>query len=222
MWKVPCGAHGLLSEAFVLKKTCAGRLTRLASSTGHRPQARAHLAGEDTAGTNTFSQVIVKKKKNKDGQSWECLALPLKDPLRYQTDPVKKQDVSRLLMTAFQTGGIPASFAENYHFKLAMKTLQELLVGETPWKPPGRKELAVMRPLEAAAAVKQTKIWMASDRHVTLAVEGRKMAEGRWKESMLNTAAWASVFSGTLGPTTVECCRGFKSSTAALALFACL
>ena len=142
----------------------------------------------------TMTNAPPKKKKRDAGeQSWDILSAPLSDPSRYRVDAANKKDVSRLLAVAFSTGGVPSSFAENYHFKLAMKTLQEVLVGSAPWKPPGRKDLAKMRPLEAAAAVHDTSVWMASVRHLTLAVDGRKMAEGRFKESMLNTAAALSV-----------------------------
>ena len=96
-----------------------------------------------------------KKKGDAAGQSWDFLSPSLTDPSRYRVDAANKKDVSRLLAVAFSTGGVPSNFAENYHFKLAM------------------------RPLESAAAVHDTSVWMASTRHLTLAVDGRKMAEGR-------------------------------------------
>ena len=155
-------------------------------------QARAFLAGDDVSNMGTMTDAPPKKKKgDAAGQSWDILSPSLTDPSRYRVDAANKKDVSRLL--AFSTGGVPSNFADNYHFKLAMKTLQEVLVGSAPWKPPGRKDLAKMRPLESAAAVHDTSVWMASTRHLTLAVDGRKMAEGRFKESMLNTAVALSV-----------------------------
>ena len=133
-------------------------------------QARAFLAGDDVSNMGTMTDAPPKKKKgDAAGQSWDILSPSLTDPSRYRVDAANKKNVSRLLAVAFSTGGVPRNFAENYHFKLAMKTLQEVLVGSAPWKPPGRKDLAKMHPLESAAAVHDTSVWMASTRHLTLA-----------------------------------------------------
>ena len=128
------------------------------------------VLGDDVSNMGTMTDAPPKKKKgDAAGQSWDILSPSLTDPSRYRVDAANKKNVSRLLAVAFSTGGVPSNFAENYHFKLAMKTLQEVLVGSAPWKPPGRKDLAKMRPLESAAAVHDTSVWMASTRHLTLA-----------------------------------------------------
>jgi len=97
-------------------------------------------------------------------------------------------DVARLLGIAFTSGGIPETFAENRYFKAAISKLQQTLVGHCLFRLPDRKQFAIVRRMEAAAVDRQNRAWANRVGCGTVAADGRKMQEGRSKESMLNVA----------------------------------
>ena len=151
-------------------------------------KAKAYLDGEDVSDLRTMTAGKNKPEKGVE-QSWDALRQPINDASRYDKDAERCGDVGRLIAVSLATGGVAASFVENPWFRKAIEKLQVGLVGQSPFQVPNRKDIARMQSFESQAALREIKSWVSAVGHVTLAVDGRRMSEGRNKESMLNTAA---------------------------------
>ena len=140
----------------------------------------------------TLAKPAESSSPSKASPSGSSLAVsPIKDPNRFRKNPEQTNDIARLMMIAVTSGGAPEAFLENPWLRQAFEKLQEGLVGHTLFKLPSRYQVAQLRGMEAVQARDELQGWLLAREAVTLAADGRKMAEGRGKESMLNSAVVA-------------------------------
>ncbi|CAE8645143.1 unnamed protein product [Polarella glacialis] len=98
------------------------------------------------------------------------------------------KDVARLIVIACITGGVPLHFLDNFYLRKAFEVVQLNVAGRAPFVPPSASTAYAMRDLEAVRAADNTRKWAEQSGFGTLALDGRLMSEGRYKECMLNCA----------------------------------